>query len=72
MKSQLIHQDAQRTYALIFDKGDEFISEITRSAKSKIWLPVTSRLSGLSVARCSVSSTGNAKTTREFRWILII
>ena len=32
MKSQLIHQDAQRTYALIFEKGDEFISEITRFA----------------------------------------
>ena len=35
MKSQLIHQDAQRTYALIFDKGDEFISEITRFAKEQ-------------------------------------
>ena len=34
-ESQLIHQDAQRTYALIFDKGDEFISEITRLTKEQ-------------------------------------
>jgi hypothetical protein len=35
MKSKLIHQDAQRTFALIFDKGDEFITGITAFAKEQ-------------------------------------
>lgn len=33
MKSKLIHQGAQKTFALILDKGDEFVAEITRFAK---------------------------------------
>jgi predicted DNA-binding protein with PD1-like motif len=32
MKAKLIHEAEQKTYALIFDKGDEFIDSLTRFA----------------------------------------
>jgi predicted DNA-binding protein with PD1-like motif len=35
MKSKLIHEGAQKTFALVFDKGDEVVQELTRFAKQQ-------------------------------------
>jgi predicted DNA-binding protein with PD1-like motif len=33
MKSKLLHEDGERTYALVFDKGDEVVTELEAFAR---------------------------------------
>jgi uncharacterized protein len=33
MKTKLLHEDGERTYALIFDKGDEVVGELEAFAR---------------------------------------
>jgi hypothetical protein len=35
MKSKLIHEGEQKTFALVFEKGDELVQELTAFAKER-------------------------------------
>ena len=67
MKGKLISEDAQRTYAVILDTGDEAVRCLTAFAKEHGCRPASSRRSARLATACSATSTGRRRTTRASR-----
>ena len=68
MKAKQIHEErGQKTYALIFDTGDEFISELTGLAKENGLDAADFTALGASAAPLWATSTWRRRSTRRSR-----